>query len=52
MTHRYRDAEQDATALLSVGEAPRDQTINAAEHAAWTQVCATVMASDMAIRLY
>ena len=28
--------------LLSVGLSPRDETIDAAEHAAWTQVCRAI----------
>jgi mono/diheme cytochrome c family protein len=52
MKERYTAAQDDAKALLSTGEAPRDETLDAAEHAAWTQVCVTVLASDVAIRLY
>ena len=50
-TH-YRDQPEDARALLSVGEAPRDKSIPVAEHAAWTQVAVIVLASDPAILLY
>ncbi len=52
MRERYADAEQDALALLSIGDTPRDQTLPAAEHAAWSQVAVTVLASDVAILLY
>ncbi len=52
MRARYAAAPRDAEALLSVGAAPRDKSIDAAEHAAWTQVAATMLASDMAITLY
>ena len=52
MKQRYSTANEDATALLSIGEASRDETLDLAEHAAWTQVCVTVLASDVAIRLY
>jgi mono/diheme cytochrome c family protein len=52
MRTRYQDAEDDALALLAVGEAPRDQELDAVQHAAWTQVAATVLASDVAIVLY
>ncbi|MFN3165767.1 MAG: PSD1 and planctomycete cytochrome C domain-containing protein [Phycisphaeraceae bacterium] len=52
MKRRYSDHQDDAEALLSVGEAPRDASLDLAEHAAWTQVAATVLASDVAIRLY
>ena len=52
MRARYRDAPEDAEALLSVGDAPRDQDLNDAELAAWAQVVVTVLASDVAILLY
>lgn len=52
MTQRYADSNEDAQSLLSIGEASRDASLDAAEHAAWTKVCATVLASDVAIRLY
>ena len=52
MKQRYTEAKDDALALLSTGEAPRDETLDPAEHAAWTKVAATVLASDVAIRLY
>ena len=49
---RYKESPQDAEALLSIGEASRDDSLDAAEHAAWTKVAATVLASDVAICLY
>ena len=52
MRARYRDARDDANALLSVGDASRDEALDATEHAAWTQVAITVLASDMAMLLY
>ncbi len=52
MRERYTGAEQDAMALLSIGDAPRDETLQPAEHAAWTQLAAAVLASDVAILLY
>ncbi len=52
MKARYAEAEADAMALLSVGDYPRDEKLSPAEHAAWTQVVVTVLASDVAIRLY
>ncbi|MEZ5302092.1 MAG: PSD1 and planctomycete cytochrome C domain-containing protein [Verrucomicrobiales bacterium] len=42
----------DAQKLLQTGDAPRDESLDAAEVAAWTQVAATVMASDAAILVY
>ena len=52
MRDRYKDAEKDALALLSMGEAARDEKLNPAEHAAWTQVAITLLASDLSILLY
>ena len=52
MRSRYAGAEDDALALLASGDAPRDEKLNAAEHAAWTQLGVTVLASDVAIMLY
>lgn len=52
MRHRYSEAQDDAVLLLSIGEAPRDATLRPSEHAAWSQVAATVLASDVAILLY
>ena len=36
----------------SMGEAARDEKLNPAEHAAWTQVAITLLASDLSILLY
>jgi len=52
MKERYSDAEKEALALLSTGNLPRDEKLNPAEHAAWSQLAITVLASDVAIRLY
>ena len=52
MRNRYKEAEKDALALLSMGEAARDKELDPAEHAAWTQVAITLLASDLAILLY
>lgn len=52
MQERYQAAPDDAKALLAIGEAARDETLNAAKIAAWTQVAITVLASDVAILLY
>lgn len=51
MQQRYAGAIPDATALLAIGETPRDPAIDPVEHAAWTKVTVTVLASDVAIRL-
>ena len=52
MRNRYTDAEEDALALLSMGAAARDKELSPAEHAAWTQIAITLLASDLAILLY
>ena len=52
MRARYAGAEKDARALLSAGDAARDETLDPVEHAAWTQVAVTVLASDVAILVY
>ncbi|MEE2642547.1 MAG: PSD1 and planctomycete cytochrome C domain-containing protein [Planctomycetota bacterium] len=49
---RYRSSEKDALDLLSIGDAPRDEKLDPAEVAAWTQVVVTVLASDAALLLY
>jgi len=52
MRGRYLDAESDASALLSIGDIPRDPNLQAAEVAAWTQLTIIVLASDAALQLY
>ena len=52
LKQRYAAAKPDAIALLSIGQAKRDETLDPAEHAAWTQLAATVLAGDLAIGLY
>ncbi|MFK8115199.1 MAG: DUF1553 domain-containing protein [Rubripirellula sp.] len=49
---RYTRSPEDAQRLLAVGESARDESIDQVEHAAWTQVASTVLASDVAILLY
>ena len=41
-----------AKALLAIGDAQAKDKLNTAELAAWSQVAATVLASDVAILLY
>src|SRR5262249_35919980 len=43
---RYRADEAAARKLLAVGEAPRDETLDAAELAAWSMVANTVLNLD------
>ena len=52
MRKRYVNADQDAKDLLNTGDVPRDKSLNPTEHAAWTQVAATVLASDLALMLF
>ena len=52
MRGRYAKSGKDAIALLSTGASARDQKLDPAEHAAWTQVSITLLASDLAILLY
>ena len=52
MRGRYGGAENDALALLSIGDALRDEKLPPVDHAAWAQVAATVLASDVTIMLY
>ena len=41
-----------ASELVSYGEAPGNKKLDVVVQAAWTQVAATVLASDVAILLY
>ena len=52
MVERFNADKPAAERLLSYGDAARDKKLDVAEHAAWTQVAATVLASDVAILLY
>ncbi|MBC8326398.1 MAG: PSD1 domain-containing protein [Verrucomicrobia subdivision 3 bacterium] len=49
---RYAANAEDAKAFLSIGDSPRDEKLNAADHAAWAQVVITVLASDVAMWVY
>jgi len=52
MRTRYAAADKDALAVVSQGDTPRDETLDVAELAAWSQVAVTVLASDVALLLY
>lgn len=52
MQARYKDAREDALALLGTGDAPRDEKLDPIEVAAWSQIAITVLASDVALLLY
>ena len=49
---RFSLSEEDARKVLEHGLAPVDEKLPVAEVAAWTQVAATMLASDPAILLY
>jgi hypothetical protein len=49
---RFAKSPEDAKEILSQGLSPKDESLQSAEVAAWTQVAATVLASDPAILLY
>ena len=52
MKQRYQQDEEAAAILLAIGEAAGKGALNVAEHAAWTQVASTALASDAAILNY
>ena len=52
MKQRYQQDEEAAATLLAIGEATGKVALNIAEHAAWTQVASTVLASDATILNY
>ena len=52
MRDRYESSQEDATALISQGDAPRDAKISPTDLAAWTQLTTIVLASDVAILMY
>lgn len=52
MKEKFTASEKEALELLSIGEAKRDEELNAADVAAWTQVVVTILASDIAIMMY
>ena len=52
LKQRYAGNAKDAEAYLSIGDSPRDIKLNAAEHAAWSQLAITVLASDAALWVY
>ncbi len=52
MKARYARSPADAGRLLAAGQAAGAPDLVQSDHAAWTQVAATVLASDAAISLY
>ena len=49
---RYKNNPKDAASFLSVSETGRETSLDPALHAAWTQVALTLLASDLATRIY
>jgi hypothetical protein len=45
----FRFEPEEATKLLSVGESKRDESLDAADHAAWTMVCNMSLNLDEAV---
>ncbi len=52
LTQRYTAQQDAASQLLAIGDIARDESLPLIPQAAWTQVCVTVLASDIAIMLY
>ena len=52
MRTRYADADKEALALLGTGEVPRDKSLSTTDHAAWTQLSVTLLASDLALMMF
>ncbi len=52
MRERFQSDAESAQALVSVGEAPRNEALDLTDLATWTQVATTVLASDVALLLY
>ena len=52
MRERYQQIPDDAVAVLKHGEAAALSDFPATERAAWTQVAATILASDAALLMY
>jgi mono/diheme cytochrome c family protein len=52
LRERYHDSEADALALLATGTLPRNEKLDPVEHAAWSLLATTVLASDIALLLY
>lgn len=49
---RYRENLEDAKAILATGDASSEFDLDPVDHAAWTGVGLTVLASDLALMLY
>ena len=52
MRDRYGNEKAQAIEFLSVGETPRDESLDVIDLAAWSQLTITVLASDIALLLY
>ncbi len=43
---QFQASPEDAAKLVSIGESPRDESIDAVEHASWTALCLAVLNLD------
>ena len=43
---KFKETPTEATALLTVGASKRNESLDAAEHAAWTVVCTLILNLD------
>ena len=48
----YADSEDDARALLAIGDAEQNEDLDPTDHAVWTLIAVTILASDPAILIY
>jgi hypothetical protein len=49
LEQHYRQAPADAVKLLSIGESPRNEQLDAVEHAAYTGLCSLLLNLDEAL---
>ncbi len=43
---QFAGSKQDAEELIAIGESPRDQSLDAIEHASWTALCLAILNLD------
>nr|MBC8437396.1 DUF1553 domain-containing protein [Planctomycetota bacterium] len=49
---RYEGSDEDARALLAIGDAEQNEDLDPTHHAVWTLIAVTILASDPAILIY
>ncbi|MBI2477841.1 MAG: hypothetical protein HYV60_04110 [Planctomycetia bacterium] len=49
LKQHYRQTPESAAKLLSIGESPRDEKLDAVEHAAYTGLCSLILNLDEAL---